>query len=269
MAGKREKFIDSIFNYCDRWCERCDFADRCRLASTEQRRMARRRRLGQDPDDMDLAMKDVVRDFEKMRRLIERHAKAQGIDVEEILHGDPVINAGIEQLEKDLESHPVYRMARTYNRLCGELLKQCGGEFNADAKDARKRSQYMNVLPEAARFDQLREALDVVAWDHTLICAKVRRAVSGVLEDAQDAAQLEQADAFHLEDAAGSAYVARRCLIRSKAALMNLYEYHELRRDQIIELLRLADRLQHSLEELVPGCLTFVWPPAGEPPEEE
>ena len=29
-------FISGIYNYCDRWCERCQFTSRCFLYATEQ-----------------------------------------------------------------------------------------------------------------------------------------------------------------------------------------------------------------------------------------
>src|SRR5439155_24301861 len=36
MPG-RGKYIDGIFNYCDRWCERCPFTSRCRSFDMEKR----------------------------------------------------------------------------------------------------------------------------------------------------------------------------------------------------------------------------------------
>ncbi len=35
MMGREEKFISGIHNYCDRWCERCTFMARCRVAEAE------------------------------------------------------------------------------------------------------------------------------------------------------------------------------------------------------------------------------------------
>src|SRR5438128_7391496 len=35
LAGDSE-FISGIYNYCDRWCERCQFTSRCFLYATEQ-----------------------------------------------------------------------------------------------------------------------------------------------------------------------------------------------------------------------------------------
>src|SRR4051812_22950178 len=33
---KDSHFIPGIYNYCDRWCERCAFTHRCRVYSTQQ-----------------------------------------------------------------------------------------------------------------------------------------------------------------------------------------------------------------------------------------
>src|SRR5437867_1062460 len=42
-------FISGIYNYCDRWCERCQFASRCFLYATEQA----------DPDLDDPEVRDI------------------------------------------------------------------------------------------------------------------------------------------------------------------------------------------------------------------
>src|SRR5881227_4341768 len=34
LAGERD-FISGIYNYCDRWCEKCPFTSRCRVYATE------------------------------------------------------------------------------------------------------------------------------------------------------------------------------------------------------------------------------------------
>ena len=65
-----------------------------------------------------------------------------------------------------------------------------------------------------------------------------------------------------LDDATGSAYVACKCLTRSTEALRLLYDEFEELRDALIDLLALASKLRKDLEKALPGCLTFVWPPA-------
>src|SRR5690606_11821977 len=45
-------YIDGIFNYCDRWCERCPFTARCRTFAMEQE-FERAEQEGRDPEDID------------------------------------------------------------------------------------------------------------------------------------------------------------------------------------------------------------------------
>ena len=35
LPGEHDNFISSIDNYCDRWCERCDFCARCSVYAAE------------------------------------------------------------------------------------------------------------------------------------------------------------------------------------------------------------------------------------------
>jgi len=34
--ARRRDFISGIYNYCDRWCERCAFTHRCRVYATQK-----------------------------------------------------------------------------------------------------------------------------------------------------------------------------------------------------------------------------------------
>ena len=58
MPG-RGKYIDGIFNYCDRWCERCRFEDRCRVRHEERKRMERHLLRGENPEDPKVFLQDL------------------------------------------------------------------------------------------------------------------------------------------------------------------------------------------------------------------
>jgi len=47
--SRRKKYIDGIYNWCDRWCERCAFTDRCRTFATQRQILKNlRQRHGSD-----------------------------------------------------------------------------------------------------------------------------------------------------------------------------------------------------------------------------
>src|SRR5207248_4359063 len=71
-------FISGIYNYCDRWCERCPLTSRCLLYATEK--------AGED----DPAARDIQNEafweklhdiFAQTRQMIEEDAARQGIDL--------------------------------------------------------------------------------------------------------------------------------------------------------------------------------------------
>ena len=74
--AKRQRFISGIFNYCDRWCERCPHTAVCRVFRDDDR-AAGAIRKGKDPTDWAEAARQVHRNFEKTFRMMKRWAKHQ------------------------------------------------------------------------------------------------------------------------------------------------------------------------------------------------
>ena len=222
--AKAKRFIAGIYNYCDRWCERCPYTARCRVYRDTERAARRHRERGEDPDGA--------------AELAKRRA------------------------QQDLDAHPMIRGARQYMKLCGKLLAELGRIFNQARDDAESRAAFMDVASEADQLARVREALDILSWDHALICAKVRRALRGKRKaDEEEDPDLHDAA---MSDAAGSAFVARRSLIRSQAALTEIHDWDAEHRDQVIDLLVTSERIQRALEGLIPEAATFSWPPSDE-----
>jgi len=261
-VARKQRFIAGIYNYCDRWCERCPHTDRCRVYRDTERAARRHRRRGRDPSDMGVALGDVGRSFEKVRRMLERQAKKEGWDLDELAKPSPEDEAAERDLRRHVRRHPLVREALSYTQAAGELLARLHDEFNETAEDAEKRSEFMDVDAEAGQLGEVRRAVEVIGWDHVLISAKVRRAVRSRREG-RDETDADFAEAEG-HDAAGSAFVARNCLRRSQAALMTVYEWDEKFRDEAIGLLASAEKIQRGLERQIPGCVTFVWPPEEE-----
>ena len=142
---------------------------------------------------------------------------------------------------------------------CKGLLETLSLAFNDARDDAVERAGFMDVEAEAGQLARVREAWEVLTWDFNLIYVKIRRALDGMFDAEQEEDDLKDAS---LNDAAGSASVARRCLVRDKAALLVLYEWDERFADTAIELLAMAERMLRALEAQIPACAAFPWPPA-------
>ncbi len=70
-----------VYNWCDRWCERCDLgARRCPLALKEAQRRWVHEARGEDPDDPAVFAADVQEEWDALERTLERVAEEEGID---------------------------------------------------------------------------------------------------------------------------------------------------------------------------------------------
>ena len=77
------RFIEGIYNYCDRWCERCAFSSRCLLYASEQADPEL-----DDPEVRDLNNEKFWRKLESIFRdtqeLITKWADEAGLDLNSI-----------------------------------------------------------------------------------------------------------------------------------------------------------------------------------------
>ncbi|HET6881236.1 MAG TPA: hypothetical protein VFI31_13835, partial [Pirellulales bacterium] len=83
MARKKKKkrFIDGIYNYCDRWCERCAFTERCRVYDMEQKAAADVE--SRDPDNAAF-WQSLTRILEQTKDMLRQVAAERGIDLDSL-----------------------------------------------------------------------------------------------------------------------------------------------------------------------------------------
>jgi hypothetical protein len=96
-------FVESIFNYCDRWCERCTMSSRCLLFSMESKRRADHVATGNDPDDLDTVFNDVRTTLEQTKELILQEVSSRGIKIDELEE---------ENVRVDTSAHPLHVSAK-------------------------------------------------------------------------------------------------------------------------------------------------------------
>jgi chorismate mutase len=248
----QQRFIDGIFNYCDRWCERCSHTAVCRVYRDEHRADKRHERRGEDPRDWEIVAKDMARSFEKTRRLLKLWSKEQGIDFDELREE---ALAAPPPPDYKAEEHPLCVEGMRYMKQCGELLEALHNVFNEAREDTAQRAAIMDVQREADMLAKVRDAAVVLGWDHTMVAVKTQRAMEGCLEKQADP------DSEVVGDAEGTATVVLRCLDRDKLALLAVYEWDEQFQNAAIDLLACAERISRGLKQLIPGSTTFVWPP--------
>jgi len=248
-AARNPDFISGIYNYCDRWCEKCGFTSRCMVYAMEQES----RETEADAGGKDNYWDDVQDNLHAAVDLLRDMATERGIDLE-------AEDSSAEVIEHDRqrsEEHPLAKCAEDYAikmdawfKTHQDLLNEKRGELiSADEAGLPGR----NPVREA---EEIRDALEVINWYQFQIAAKVVRALHQEPDDAEDEAD---ADAC-ADDSSGSAKVALIGIDRSLAAWTRLREHIPQEGDEILDILVHLDRLRRAIEAEFPSARGFKRP---------
>jgi len=237
---ERDKYIRGIYNYCDRWCEKCELSNKCFLYEKEQKRLAMHKERDEDPHDWNIVMQDVKESFDETLKLLRNSAEEQGIDISALPEE--------EYKEYNPSDHPLMKTANTYLKMTQEFLEKLRKIIQEEGVDLTKR---IEIMPSArGDIETLRQVIssyEVILWYHTLISVKIHRALQGKMES----------DEFAQSDADGSAKVAYIGIAKSMEALKIIYDWDEDLQDEALTLLAKIESLQTGIDREFPGHRTF------------
>lgn len=264
-------FISGIYNYCDRWCERCAFTSRCFLYATEQA----------DPDANDPEIRDINNDkfwrklhdiFTETATMISEWAAETGVDLnsvdvtKEMAEHEREIEAAEQDELSVMASHYATTVASWFQDEFGD-----GEHLHDDSANG-----------SATVSDDLtaRDAAEIIQWYQLFIAVKLMRALSrpaSIDEDSDDEDVLtadflpaeetdEQVDydavisRAHRIDSNGSAKVALVAIDRSTAAWGALQLSLPDKAHTINPILLELDRLRRLTEKRFPQARDFIRP---------
>jgi hypothetical protein len=227
----RNGFIVGIFNYCDSWCAHCPFTSRCRLFA--------------DAAEIDASLDPNLKAVVEAPPLPEDIPPPPPAWLQELID---VMNAAASAPASSEEPEWIQpRVAPEHEHI------------DARATSYRARVRAWLRDDETSDMADVDRPRDVVAWFHTLIPARVHRALTG----------LACGDDDHLSarDHDGSAKVALVGIQRSHAAWLDLADRGRATDAEaasfIGDLIWLAD----ELDRVFPRARAFVRPAFDEPDE--
>ena len=245
------RFISRVYNYCDRWCERCSLTSRCLVYATERQDDAR------DPASRDINnqafWKRLERIFREANEMVDEMMKEHGIEIDP---GDLPAEAEDEaRRQQETWGHPSAVAGSAYAKAVTAWFDTARPLYEERGKALE--SQHCMGLPGADPEGdalRLRDATEVIQWYQHQIAVKLMRAIrSAQGEDQMDIA-LDQADAD------GSAKVALLGIDRSVAAWAELLRQMPDEQDRILPLLASLARLRRDIEAIFPRARAFVRP---------
>ncbi len=235
LAAK-ERFVAGIYNYCDRWCERCPQTLRCLNFSLSEEEFS-------DPETHDIRNEAFWRKLSEILgqtlELLREAGKKWGIELETL---DSVRDTkSIGANDEAAESHVICRAADSYCKIVEDWFREREGLFFATAAPAIESIG-------------LEEAIAVIRWYQYFIAAKVMRAIRGKMEEEE-----ERSDEF-ASDADGSAKIGLIGIDRSIGAWAVIPRYNRLYTESVFEIISLLSLLRQAVEETFPRARSFIRP---------
>jgi hypothetical protein len=248
--GSDPRFIPGIYNYCDRWCERCAFTARCmNFAVCEEEANG----LEDNDINNEKFWEKLHEVFRVTLEMVRESAQEMGVDLEKIKSDDELEQH--EQLQSMAKENPCAVAAREYIGSVDKWFKSTGPVFEQKAEELQTEA-YADLPTTDPELEagELEEAMEVIRWYQHLIYVKLLRAVKGLLEKASESIEYARGDAE------GSAKVALVGMDRSIGAWGQLMRLLPGQDDAILNVLVELERLRRMTEQAVPGARDFVRP---------
>jgi len=230
-------YIESIFNYCNRRCERCSFTERCVLFRDL-------RDYEQRPDHGPL--EQVHDNFQKCFRLLEQWCEREGIDFEALqreAHSEEA-EAQLKRVENEVRADPLQKLATAYTHAALKLV------------DGLSAARALGRWPP-----DVDAAVETIGWYAGMIGAKIHRALHGFA----DRSEVVEEDVVQ-NDSNGTAKLVRIIVAESKAAWRVVMQAGKAPENSPLEeLVVLLDRIDAGLHERFPRAMEFMRPGFDEP----
>jgi hypothetical protein len=217
--------IIGVYNYCDRWCERCPFSDRC-VVHASSRLMDERLDVATDP-----LLEHLKSRFASVREAIDRRWTGWNLPDELFVGGTASADhhREFEEMERRRERlrehHPLMREARAYEAIVHAWFDAETEGLKAHADETARRADVddLNTMASPSEMTELLDAVAIVQHDVYLIGAKVYRALDGREEMGPSIGTSE--DPVQ-NDYNGSAKVALLSLDRSESAWRIIHRWY-------------------------------------------
>jgi len=245
---KDKRYISGIYNYCDQWCERCQFTSRCLNCTLVEEQFGDL----QEKDELnDVFWRRFAEMLQNTLTMVKEMAKERGLDIDSIDFEKGYDNEDsiIENPLADLISHTSENYSKTVNDWFysnEQILLEKEDEINR----IRLISSQNNPVKEAANIS---DAIEIIRWYQYQIHIKLKRANESISDESIDYGDFQK-------DSDGSAKVALIGIDRSISAWDILLPHFSDQGRQIIDLITLLENIKNRVEIQFPNARDFIRP---------
>jgi hypothetical protein len=238
----RPRFVPGVYNYCDRWCERCPFNTRCVIAALHVR-LEEARARGEDLASVDVPDEDPSAEDDGVARPWLDAAFAAAVNRPPTPAEERELEERRQERDRLRKADPLVVRSREY----ADLACRIATVLRADL--------------EGRGDPVVLAALETIAWHAFAIAAKTSRAVGGELRRLLDDEEDEETEDDLLSDWNGSAKVARLMIAESREAWTVLMQVGRATADGLpVKMVERLERLDQDLAGRFPRAMDFVRP---------
>jgi len=248
---KNSNHIPGIYNYCDRWCERCPFTSRCLNFEMSEEKFGDLQDGDMNNEAFWQRLSETLQ--ETMNMLIEM-AEERGIDLDSLEAGD---DAGIKRRATEMPVvHIVAHMAKSYITTVDKWFDENVYIFEDEARQIAEISASDSGRYRADKEETvtLIDSVEVIRWCQHQIYVKLQRALHSVGNE-----EFEILNDFP-KDSDGSTKVALIGMDRSISAWGKMIKYFPHLEDNILGIIAHLERLRRRTEIEFPAARAFVRP---------
>ncbi len=227
--------IPFIYNYCDRWCERCTMTSHCAIFVP-----GKKGALEETTNEKNEALWESVGDnLAKATELIKKEIERRGI----VITAEDIKKAATEQEAKTAftDNHELNHLSAKYWTIARPILHSIDMDKFASKSIQEVELGIKSTEEQQKQLNELELNLEVLHFYLFFINAKCNRAISGLLdEDEWD----EDEDSDIPNDTLGSAKIALLTTRRSISAWVEIMEHNIFSEDEILPVLSLLQKIE-------------------------
>jgi len=223
-----KNLISGIYNYCDRWCERCSFTERCSVYKMEKEEGL----TDIDNISMEDTLKRVSNIFALTMEMLHEMAEDVGIDLNDL---DDV------EIPKHIPGE-LEELATDYGIAVYKWVAKNREFFNQQIE------MYYSIDEKVSKM--INEVIQVISWYGPLLGAKTHRAM-------YKADYEVESDNY---DKLGSAKIALISLERSIGAFSFILNNIPEKEDESLKFLATLTKIKRLLKDTYPEAMSFKRP---------
>lgn len=248
-----DKFIAGIYNYCDRWCERCTFTSHCRVYEKTN---------SITPEQQDINNKafweNITENFKDTFELIQKEALRHGINLSQPLSEEEEREYKVneEQFEIEANKNSLFKFCKQYQKITMPFIKESEEMVN-------KVRELVNNLHLGINSEEvvvytmadIGDCFRIIEWYLFFIEVKLKRALHGKMEGEE-----WEVENGYPKDSDGSAKIAIIAMEKSMAAWASLYNLLPSCQDKALQTLSFLEQIKGMTLKEFPEALKYKRP---------